>query len=686
MSFTILNRNIRPLQIAVFSLLMAFVGLALGTSLLCADTKTAPQNAGLYWTNRVEPILDKKCLKCHAGVHQQGGLDLRSLDTILRGGDSGPEIVPGKPADSRIIEYVSPPSGPHMPPDPTRRLTPVEISTIKTWVAMLPTSNSKLAGSKDNSWVAGYLTDYRRANQSHEVLPAEYAGSASAAIDWFLRTDWKKSQVVSARLCADNVFVRRAYLDITGHIPTKAEMQQFMADNHANKRKLLVDQLLGSVDYARHMRDVFDTVLMGRPTEKTARERVESGWNSYLENAFQINRPWNEMVSDILVGRPTDKNNQGSEWFLAERNNSAQAIAEAVAPVVYGVQIKCAQCHNHPLAWEIEQRHYWGLVAVFIRSSNVKTAEGLQVGESAIGGFNNFANLKKETQPALLVFLNGKSVNEHIPGPNEKSATIPLSTLCHHPKKAPVRIWRPYRRYHGAKSSPKLRPTITLCSPRAFVNRMWDCLMGLGIVSPADQIDSRHPASHPELLEWLAQDFERNGYNIKQLVRSIVLSRAYQLDSGPVPGSKLPPLPETFARGLEKPLTGEQLYQSIVIATGTPAGPGGGTDKKSAFTAAFPDIMPDTYNPTLQQALFMTNSPVLDDMLKPLPGNTASRLMAESTPDQRVKDAFLTVLGRSPDGVELRQCKLLLAAQSPEKGVKNLLWALLSGAEFKVNH
>jgi hypothetical protein len=647
-----------------------------------AETKPPSPTPDQYWIRHVQPILDKKCLKCHAGVRQQGGLDLRSLETILRGGDSGPEIAPGKPADSRIVQYILPPSGPHMPPDPTKRLTPAEVAAVKTWVGMLPTASTKLAGSKDNTWVAGYLADYKRLTQSYEVPPLNL--TASATINWFLQTDWKKAQVIPARLCEDNVFVRRAYLDIAGHIPTKSELQQFIGDTRANKRQRLVEQLLSSDDYARHMRDVFDTVLMGRPTEQAARERAESGWNSYLEGAFRSNRPWNEMVRDILVARPTDKSNQGAEWFLAERKNSYQAMAEAVAPVVYGVQIKCAQCHNHPLAWEIEQRHYWGLVAVFSRSTNVKTQDGLRVGESAIGGFSNFANLKKESQPALLVFLNGKSVNEHIPGPKEKEVDDPALYLVPPAGKEKsvhlAAVPRVSRRAEFAEAATHENPMLA----RAFVNRMWDCLMGRGIVSPADQIDSRHPASHPELLDWLSRDFEQNGYNIKRLTQTIVLSRVYQLDSRPT--DKTAPLPETFARSLEKPLTGEQLYQSILIATGAGPNTAVGADKERAFTAAFPDIMPDTYNPSLQQALFLTNSPVLDEMLKPSPGNTTTRLMAITSPEIRVREAFLTVLGRSPDSVELKQCKQMLVSQSPERGVKNLLWALLSEAEFKVNH
>jgi hypothetical protein len=117
------------------------------------------------------------------------------------------------------------------------------------------------------------------------------------------------------------------------------------------------------------------------------------------------NRPWNETVRGCVGGTGEAPESKGASWFLYERRNNHQGIAEAVAPVVYGTKIDCAQCHDHPLAREIKQAHYWGLVAAFNRSKNVDG--GNVVGESAIGGFINFTNLKKESQPAVVTLLNG---------------------------------------------------------------------------------------------------------------------------------------------------------------------------------------------------------------------------------------------------------------------------------------
>jgi hypothetical protein len=664
--------------------IIAIPALILFPVLVQALEKPRAENPEAFWSNRVEPLLDKQCLKCHAGVRQRGGLDLRSLETILRGGDSGPAISPGKPAESRLVQYILPGANPHMPLDNKRQLSAEEISVFKTWIAQLPVPKSKLASgaSTNNAWVPEYLAEYKRSIQTHEIPPLKI--SASAAIDWFLKTDWQRDKIEPARLCDDSAFARRIYLDLAGRIPSNDELKLFLADSHGDRRQRLVSTLIDSNDYPRHMREVFDIVLMGRPAGKNVRQRSESGWNAFLEEAFRANRPWNEIVRDILLARSTEGPSRGAVQFLAERNNSHQAIAEAVAPVVFGVQIKCAQCHNHPLAWEIEQRHYWGLVAAFNRSKNVDTETGPGVAESAIGGFINFANLKKESQPAALIFLNGKSIPERIPSADEKEVDSPDLYLIP-PAKEGQKAHSPAvpkfsRREAFAESVTHNNPPLA----RAFVNRMWADLMGRGIVNPPDQIDSRHRPSHPELLEWLARDFEQSRYDVKRLVRNIALSRAYQLDSKP--SGKTPPRPESFARAIEKPLSAEQLLHSLWIANGNKTGSQPAEELERTFASTFPDLMPETYSPSLQQALFLSNSPILENLLKPAPGNTAARLIALPSNEARVREAFSVVLGRSPDAAELQQCQSIVNGQSPEKGVRNLLWALLTCAEFQVNH
>ncbi len=375
---------------------------------------------------------------------------------------------------------------------------------------------------------------------------------------------------------------------------------------------------------------------------------------------------------------------------------------------MFGLQVKCAQCHDHMVAREIKQAHYWGMVAAFNRSKNVDTPKGPGVAESAIGGFVSFANLKKESQPALLTFFNGRSIEEQRPKEGEKENDAPELYIVPPGRQTEASETRPQRRRRQAASKadevavPKFSrrqafaDAVTKDNPllaRAMVNRMWALLFGRGIVHPVDLMDSKHPASHPELLDWLSRDFERSGYDVKRLIRTLCNTKAYQLDSRAARrGQAKSPAPETFARALDKPLSAEQLLRTLLVATGNQPDQDGKIaglserDLRYAFIAQFPDLFPAEYNATLAQAMFLSNSPLFDQLLTARGDNLVARLAAENNAEARVRRAFDAVFAREPDREELRECVAYLAARSPEAGAKQLLWAMLSSAEFQLNH
>ncbi|MBI4663520.1 MAG: DUF1553 domain-containing protein [Verrucomicrobia bacterium] len=716
------------------------IGLVWGASTLFGFAE--PLSAKELWTERVEPLLERHCFKCHGGVYQKSDLDLRSLENILKGGENGPAIVPGKPEESRLYQYIQPGADPHMPPKAKLQLNPKEMGFIETWIRSLPrvetildidhlpqnvgrasslpvpgaslprvSSSSlppapaeKIAARQpqedtppttDSSWPSRYVTRLEKLRRPVWVPPPDMP--PCEVVDRFIRLGWKQRRLEASPRCDDSRFVRRVFLDLAGRIPTPSEAKAFLQNRRKDRRAQLVERLLAGSDFPRHFRDVFDIVLMERRKESVDGQRGnrqaalrDDRWYRFLEDAFRANRPWDEIVRELILARPADQKDAGALWFLYERQNNYQAIAEAVGPVAFGVQIKCAQCHNDPLAWEIEQRHYWGLVAAFNRSKNVETQEGIGVAESAVGGFINFQNLKKESQPALLAFLNGKCVPEKRPAEGEKETDGPGLYLVPPPKEkekpAQAAIPKSSRREAVADALTRDNPMLA----RAFVNRIWALLLGRGLVHPVDQMTSRARPSHPDLLDWLAADFERSGFDVKRLIRHIVLSRVYQLDSAPR-GRSAPP-PEAFARALEKPLSAEQIYRSVLIATGNEAESNGQVagheegDFRRAFIAKFPDLFPAEYNASLAQATFLSNSPLLDALLQKRPGNTTARLLQLDSFEARIGPAFATVLGRAPDSEERKRVQEFLAKQTTEAGVKHLLWALLASAEFQVNH
>ncbi|MEK0448130.1 MAG: hypothetical protein RL088_398 [Verrucomicrobiota bacterium] len=605
----------------------------IAATLCLAAHSACAGDAASIWARKVQPLFDVQCVKCHGPIEQKGGLELDTVDSVLKGGDSGAVVIPGKPEASALFHNLAPDADPHMPPK--KQLSDGEREIVREWISALEKSAAPVA------------------QKTVRDFP-----NPTTAIDSLIAEGWERNGVQPAAPLSDRAWCRRVYLDLAGRIPTTAEVDSFLAAPAESRRATLVDKLIASDDYAVRMRELWDVFLMGRGRRGNIEDRrKQNGWWDFLETSFRTNRPWNETVRELLVARPAKPENKGATWFLYDRKNDHQQIAEAVAPVVYGTTLDCAQCHDHPLAREIKQAHYWGLVAAFNRSKNVEGSTA--VAESAVGGFVNFTNLKKESQPAIVTLLSGKTIAETWPAGDKKEDDGDDKYVD---PKAKVRVPKTSRREAFADAATNENPLLA----RAFVNRMWAALLGRGIVHPANEMNARNVPSHPELLDWLAADFAKSGHDARRIIRGIVLSRAYSLGrSGAAP--------ETFAGTPERPLTAEQLSRSWRIAAGLPAGD---DTLRRATIAAMPDVLPREYNATFQQAQFLTNSPALAAVLKPAPGNTAERL--EKIPDSsaRVREAFRAVLDREPDSDELAAASRL----SP----RDLLWALMTSAEFLI--
>jgi mono/diheme cytochrome c family protein len=628
------------------------------------------------WKTHIHPILSQNCFKCHSELKQKAGLDVSSPALILKGGERGPAVVPGKPNDSLLFQFIQPGADPHMPPK-DHQLTEEEIATIKRWILTLDASQLQpLSTNKQASWETTE-EPWVKPNIPAKAPPANL--SAPAIIDFYIRERWKTEKITPSKPCDDPTFVRRVYLDLAGRIPTPSEADSFVKERRSNKREQLIEQLTASPEFARNMAETFEVLLAGN-------RNGNSDWKQYLRYTFSTNRHWDEVARDLIVARPASKELKGSVYFLYSKKNNPQTMAEAIAPAFLGFQMNCAQCHNHPLAPEIKQKHYWGLVAFLNRSKNADTSDGPAVSESAIGGFVKFANLKKESQEALLTFVNDKTIPEKRPGENEKEDDSADKYREIGQGKRANKVPKFSRREQLAELVTHDNPLLA----RSFVNRMWTILIGRGLVHPSDRIDSSHPPSHPDLLAWLAHDFETHDYDIRRLVRNICLSETYQLDSkwsGPTK-----PQPYLFAYGLEKPLRAEVMLRSLLVAVGEQPDSSGDLPGypalESMFTDRFPEVLPTEFSPNLRQGLFLTNNKKLDELLKPAKGNSAEYLLKQPGPREQVDAAFLRVLGRLPDRQEKRAVLDFVSTRlgSQERSVRELLWALLTSAEFRFNH
>jgi hypothetical protein len=503
---------------------------------------------------------------------------------------------------------------------------------------------------------------------------------ATRQINHFVRQRWNEEGIVPAERCSDREYVRRIYLDLAGRVPSLAEVEFFLADERTEKRAALVDALLASEDCAQHFADLFDVLLMGRANEGKYQERVKHGWRAYLEEVFRDNRPWNQVAAELVRARPNDEARRGSVWFLYERNNQHQAIAEAVAPAFFGIRIECAQCHDHMVAEEIKQAHYWGLVAFFNRSKNVDTKLGPRVAESAIGGFSAFANLSGQSSPNELSFFGADTIAETRPDQDEKQADADELYAAAAIEGAP-RIPRFSRRDRFADEVLDDHPLLA----RAMVNRLWTIMLGRGIIHPYDEMDSVHEASHPELLGWLAADFASSGYDMRRLLRSLALSDAYQLNSMRPEGADDP---ASFAWYLERPLTAEQLARSIqLVARGTFSND---EELVSKFRQQIPNVLPDETVFGVSESLFYSNAEILDRFLVASKGDghLISQLLQMHTNDERVRQLFLTTLGREPEMEESAAVVAYLDKRQDalESAISRALWSLVTSAEFQLNH
>ena len=629
------------------------VALMMPLSVLVAGGVGAGEAEAL-WEAHVRPMVDEQCVKCHGPIEEKSGLEVDTVEGILKGGDEGTAVVPGKPEESRMYLYLAAGAETHMPPK--KQVSEAEREAVRQWIVALGAPKEAEAVVPA---VAGPVTE-----------------DPAVAIDHFIEAGWRAGGIEAAPKCDDRTFVRRVWLDLAGVLPTAEVQEAFVRSDRADKREALIAERLAGPEYGRTMRELWDVVLMGRGGDGKAGQRAEHGWHAYLERAFNANRPWPQVLREIIVGRPDGEETKGSQWFLYEREAKHQEMAEAIAPVIYGTRLDCAQCHDHPLAREIRQGHYWGLVAAFNRS---KRAEGgpPAVDETAVGGFMNFTNLKKESQAAVVALLHGPVVEEVRPGEGEKEADGEEKYVSGGGR---PKVPKFSRRAALAEAATRDNPL----PARAMVNRTWAQLFGRGLVHPVDEINSRNKASHPELLEWLTADFLKSGGDVKRLVGAIVRSGAWQRAAWG--GAGEPPAAARFAAFAERVLPAETIARSMAVVAGRSV-----PDEALAreMAAKFPDVMPREYLATTQQAMFLTNSTVMAGLLGAADG-AAVELAKERDDAVLVRRTFEVVLGRGPEADEAGRAQEFVARRGdPARratAVAGLMWSLMCGPEFLTNH
>jgi hypothetical protein len=518
------------------------------------------------------------------------------------------------------------------------------------------------------------------------------AASGPLAVDPLLEALWREAGVTPAPAADDGTFLRRVSLDLIGRIPTLAEARAFLGDPVPDRRARLVDRLLGSRAFAEHWGSVYADLLFGtdRRAEKLEKQADPQRW---LVTAFEENRRYDEVVR-ALITATGDLQDNGAVAFVAARargGGGPEAVTGAAARLFLGLQIQCAQCHDHPYDKRYKQEDFYGLVAYFSRTK---------------------ARAEKGAEPPPAMMMEGQGQTEVAPAKRPKAQrTVVLADI----KRGEARMRRPGSEEDQLVSprflgrSVNERPGETRRQalarailgsdlfPKAMVARTWAQLFGTGLVDPWDDLGGEQDPRHPPLLVELARDFAASGYDVKRLLRAIVLSAAYARGSGGEDASAL----AVFAQAGVRPLAPEPLFRSLVTVTGADGmqlrrrDPEqvekrlGQAFREYRFTFGDDEMAEaNRFDGSVPQALLLLNGELTNGATRAVEGGVLARILAEkSDPAARLDDLFLAVYTRLPTAEERAPLLDHLRRQRNARAAyEDLFFALVTSTEAITNH
>ena len=483
----------------------------------------------------------------------------------------------------------------------------------------------------------------------------------SRLIDQHIDRKLTEAKVSAGPAASDEEFLRRAYLDLAGVVPTAEKAREFIDSADPQKRAKLIDELLASESYGKHQADLWVPKLF--PRDSANRFVLREPLVKWLTEQFNANTPWDKFVSDLVTATGTVEENPAVTYFLA--NRSVDKLTDTVTQHFLGVQLQCAQCHNHPFTgWK--QEEYWGMAAFFskVQPQNPRNANR--------GGDNTQIGVRElPVKSRLKDFFpeSAKSVSAKFLGGPE-------------PKLTPAEPYRPVlARWLTSPTNPYFA--------RAMVNRTWAQYFGRGFVNPIDDMHEDALASHPELLDALTREFVASGFDLKHLTRAICASRAYQRTSK-APGTDTDPA--LFARMAVKVMTPEQLFDSLAKVTGFGTGariaapkgvnrPGGNTPRDQFvqfFLAGAEQASTTDYEAGIPQALKLMNSRIVGN-----PAAVRALVPPGARPVEAFEAIYLAALSRKPTAAEVARLRAYtVRASTPAEAYSDILWAVLNSSEF----
>ena len=493
----------------------------------------------------------------------------------------------------------------------------------------------------------------------------------AARIDALLAAAWEQNGVKPAPQATDAEFLRRAWLDLCGIIPPindndgKTGIHSFLRDPSPDKRERLIKSLLSNPTHATHFANIWQNVMIAADANVNQFGGA-AGFETWLRGQFADNTPYDQMVSDLILAQG-NANQTGPALFYTALQLKPEELAASTSRIFLGNQIQCAQCHNHPFEhWT--RKDFWGYAAFFARLQQAPAPQqvAFQVADAATGEVKI-----PDTEDVVPAQFLGGELSADVDGQTRRARLAKWLTAAENPWFA-----------------------------RATVNRVWALLFGQGIVDPVDDLGAHNKPSHPELLDELSVYFAETGFDVNRLIRTLAITRAYQLSSQST--GEGDDIPELFARMAIKTMSAEQLYDCLEEAMrrreGSVAGQqqqfGRGFDQnRQAFLAKFraPTQGATEYEAGIPQALTLMNGTSIRQATDLAQSDLLVALEAPFFSNEKLVEVlFLSTLSRMPDDEETERFVEYVKKGGPtgdsRKALSDVLWALLNSAEFILNH
>ncbi|MDB6025809.1 MAG: hypothetical protein JWM68_2032 [Verrucomicrobiales bacterium] len=578
--FNHMNRS--GMKCLLFSGLLAAVSIVFVSRSEAAEKKKTeikvrpiikPEAAKVSYARDIKPILVNNCIECHSPEDKKSGFDTTTVEALKqKGKKAGPGVVPGKPDESAVVQYIRGlADGPQMPKG-SDALSENELHLIRLWIsAGAKDDSAEIAAQKTGDSSFGNLNEdaqkllnrllYENLSQEERFAvmrqfrttflppigkvpePVIRKSEIVNPIDSFVSAKWKDAKIPEAKkspaLCDDATFVRRAYLDLIGLIPPAEAAQKFVADKAPGKRAKLIDELLArNDDYAAHWTPFWEDALCSSIVELNGGIGMRGNHRDWILDSFKKNKAFDLFVSELIdptlpgyrVPKYFEPNGHRvvSAYIKNEEHMETLQSAANVGQVFLGTGMKCASCHSHFLNKEWPQARFAAFAGMFAP--------------------HDLELIRCEKK-------SGQMIDAKFPFDLPGLPTDVPKDLTNRLHRVAQLIVDP--------TNPRFAKTI--------VNRLWKRYVGLGFIEPVDDFRLDQLPSHPELVEWLAQDFIRNGYDIKHTIRLILNSRTYQLAYNAKGEDHFdvqkPKEPRYFRSPTLRRMTAEQLIDSIRAST-----------------------------------------------------------------------------------------------------------------------